>query len=166
MMLRKARMFVLLLAACFPAAAYPLGPGDAAPGFSLPDIHGGHTVSLAEFEGKVVYLDFWASWCGPCRKSLPLYEELNSRISGEKFAIIAVNLDEDPIDARRFLEAHPVTYTVVLDPAGKVAGQWRVPAMPSSYLIGPGQRVVRAWAGFKPSHLEEIEHEILAAIPP
>lgn len=164
--LSKLATLALALLAGFPAAGWSLGPGDTAPGFTLPDIEGGNAVALSVFKGKVVYLDFWASWCGPCRKSLPLYEELNSRLPGEHFEIVAINLDEQEGDARRFLETHPVSYTVLLDPEGSVAAQWGIPAMPSSFLIGPDLQIVRSWAGFRESHLEEIEREILAAISP
>jgi thiol-disulfide isomerase/thioredoxin len=124
----------------------------------------GRPVSLENFRGKVVYVDFWASWCGPCRKSLPLYEEMKEEFPSETFEIVAINLDEDRNDAVRFLEKHPVSYTILLDPAGTTASQWQIQAMPTSFLLGADGRVIRSWAGFYPSHMEEIQNEILAAL--
>lgn len=142
--------------------AYAVAPGDEAIGFGLPDFHSGKMVTLADYAGQLVYLDFWASWCGPCVKSFPYYEDLYGRFGGEAFTIIAVNLDENSSDALRFLDRHPVSFPVVLDPRGETAAQWRISTMPSSYLIGPDQRVLRAWVGFKASHTKEIEDEIRA----
>jgi thiol-disulfide isomerase/thioredoxin len=155
-------------AVCFigflPVTGISSAPGDAAPPFSLPTLDTAQEISLADFRGKVVYLDFWASWCGPCRKSLPLYEEMKEQFSPERFQIVAINLDEDRQDAVRFLEQHPVSYTVLLDPAGTTASQWQMQAMPTSFLLDGEGRVIKSWAGFYPSHLEDIENEIRAAL--
>ena len=88
-------------------------PGADAPDFSLPALETGGEISLEDFRGKVIYLDFWASWCGPCRKSLPLYEQMKKSFPPDRFEIIAINLDEDRNDAARFLEKHPVSYTML-----------------------------------------------------
>ena len=94
---------------------------DRAPAFSLPELETGNTVSLVQLQGEVVYVDFWASWCGPCRKSLPLYEQMAQELGGTGFRIVAINLDEEREDAERFLATRPVSYTVLLDPAGESA---------------------------------------------
>jgi thiol-disulfide isomerase/thioredoxin len=140
------------------------GLGDAAPGFSLPLLSGSGTINLGELRGYAVYVDFWASWCGPCRRSLPLYEALNQRLPSERFRLVAINLDERREDALLFLQDHPVTYDVAFDPTGESAATWNIKAMPSSFLVGPDGSVVREWAGFEPSHLEEIESEIWSII--
>jgi peroxiredoxin len=152
---------VLALAASVARAA---GPGDAAIGFSLPEYHSGEIISLDDYAGQVVYLDFWASWCAPCLKSFPYYDDLYRQIGRERFTIIAVNLDEDTEDARRFLERHPVGFPVAFDPSGKSAAGWRIAGMPSSFLIGTDQQVKRAWVGFRMSHTQEIEDEIRALL--
>jgi len=147
-----------------PAQGLPADPGKEAPGFQLTALKTGQVMSLAEFRGKVIYLDFWASWCGPCRKSLPLYEKMKSEFSPEKFQIVAINLDENRDDAVRFLDKHPVSYTVLLDPAGTAASLWQVRAMPTSFLLDIDGRVVQSWAGFYPSHLGEIEDAIRSTL--
>ncbi len=111
-----------------------------------------------------MYVDFWASWCGPCRKSLPLYEEMQASFPANSFRIIAINLDEEREDALHFMESHPVSYTVLLDPEGATASQWQIRVMPSSYLLDTNGVIVKAWAGFELSHIEEIENEIRALL--
>jgi thiol-disulfide isomerase/thioredoxin len=143
-----------------PGQAYP----DQAPGFSMPLLDGNGSVSLSELEGKTVYIDFWASWCGPCRQSLPLYEAMNQSLPQDKFHLVAINLDESRKDALRFLEQHPVSYTVGYDPEAISASSWGIRAMPSSFLIDPNGEIVKEWAGFQPSHMKEIEDEIRSLV--
>ena len=135
-------------------------PGESAAALELPLLSDGQLVSLSDFKGKIVYVDFWASWCGPCRRSLPLYEALYQRLDSDRFQILAVNLDEDKRDAERFLNRHPVSYPVLLDPDGNSAKAWSVLAMPSSYLIDSEGRLAYIYIGFEVSHMEKIEHDI------
>lgn len=133
---------------------------EPAPGFNLPLLSGSGSLSMDSLRGSVVYVDFWASWCGPCRQSLPLYDEMASRMPRESFNLVAINLDEHQEDATSFLETHPVSYVVLHDPAGVSAAEWQIKAMPSSFLVAQDGKIVREWAGFKKSHLKEIEDEI------
>src|SRR5262249_47538744 len=103
----RSTLFGLTLA--FAAAAAE--PGPPAPGFTAKTFEG-KQVSLADYRGKVVFVDFWASWCSPCRESLPLYDKLAADFGGDEFTVIAVNLDETAADAKKFMAEHPVKYTV------------------------------------------------------
>jgi peroxiredoxin len=85
---------------------------------------------------------------------------MKQSLPGENFELVAINLDEQREDAVRFLEKYPVSYTVLFDPEGKSATDWQIKAMPTSFLIDAQGNIVREWAGFQPSHLEEIENEI------
>lgn len=111
------------------------GDGPAAPAFSGRPLGGGDVLQLEEFRGKVVYLDFWASWCGPCRQSLPWMERLRRDLRPLGLEVIAVNVDEDPAEARRFLKRYPVSFPVIGDARGAIATRYDVRDMPSSYLI-------------------------------
>ena len=137
---------------------------DPAPGFSLPLLGGSGLISLSELEGKAVYIDFWASWCGPCRQSLPLYEVMNDSLPQDSFRLVAINLDESRDDALQFLKKHPVSYIVAFDPEGVSASSWGIKAMPSSFLVNQQGEIVKEWIGFHPSHIEEIEDEIHSLI--
>ncbi len=161
----RARLFLLAIAlpACF-ALAQAAQPGEAAPGFQLPQIDGSARLDLQEFRGRVTYVDFWASWCGPCRQSMPLYESLQAEFSREDFAIVAINVDEFQADAEQFLAAHPVSYTVLMDPSGDTASRWQIKVMPSSFLLDDKGKIIKAYAGFEPEHIETIRHDIQTLI--
>jgi cytochrome c biogenesis protein CcmG/thiol:disulfide interchange protein DsbE len=138
-----------VLALCLAAgAAGAIGVGDAAPGFSLPTA-GGQPIALENLRGQVVYVDFWASWCAPCRRSFPWMNELQQRYADRGFAIVAINVDKKRGDAERFLQANPARFTVVYDPEGATALAYDVPGMPSSYLIDRRGTVVDAEPGFR-----------------
>jgi thiol-disulfide isomerase/thioredoxin len=151
---------LLLLGWCAGNQGWALEPGEPAPSLVLPRLGQTGITQLEDFVGKVVYVDFWASWCGPCRQSLPLYESLHRNLAGNGFELLAVNLDENRDDAIRFLAEHPVSYPVLLDPSGESARRWAVKAMPSSYLIDADGRLAQVYYGFRPSHMERIEHAI------
>jgi cytochrome c biogenesis protein CcmG/thiol:disulfide interchange protein DsbE len=153
-------IWVLLLWLGFNPQAMATQPGEPAPALVLPLLGNDKEIRLSDFEGKIVYVDFWASWCGPCRQSLPLYEELYSRLPKDRFQILAVNLDEKLKDADSFLKRHPVSYPVLLDPSGNSARAWSVLAMPSSYLVDPDGKLIRIYVGFEASHIGNIEHDI------
>lgn len=145
-------------------AAYAAQPGEPAPILELPRLSDGETVRLSDFNGKITYVDFWASWCGPCRQSLPLYEAMNKRLPADRFQILAINLDENRRDAEAFLKRHPVSYEVLFDPEAHSARQWSVPAMPSSFLVDSHGRLAKIYIGFEPSHIGTIEHDIKALL--
>jgi thiol-disulfide isomerase/thioredoxin len=91
--------------------------GQSAPAVSLPQLSGAGEVSLESLQGKVVYLDFWASWCPPCRISFPILEQLRVELGPDGFEVLAINLDEVEADAQQFLSDTPVSYPVVRDAA-------------------------------------------------
>lgn len=149
---------IVLWAASFALSAAEIG--KPAPAFELPSIDGSASVRLEDFHGRLLLLDFWASWCQPCRESFPFYAKLREDLSGQKFEILAINLDEDSEDARDFLTRFPIDYPVALDPEGDVAALFQLKAMPMSYLIDTKGVVVGTHLGFRPSDMEEIRREI------
>lgn len=155
---RSLHLLVLWAGLSLPALA--IQPGELAPELNLPQLGNSEGIRLSDFSGKIVYVDFWASWCGPCRQSLPLYEALYHRLPADHFQILAVNLDEQTKDAENFLKRHPVSYPVLLDPAGNSARAWSVSAMPSSYLVDSNGKLAYIYIGFEASHIGKIEHDI------
>ena len=118
-------------------------------------------LSLAELQGKVVYLDFWASWCGPCRKSFPVLEQLRQQLGSQGFEVLAVNVDEFEADALQFLTELPVSYPVVRDGSGTTPKAYGILGMPTAYLIGRDGVVRLVHAGFKTSDVEKLRVEII-----
>lgn len=155
----------LLLIGSASAATPKIDVGDIAPDFDLPVFSDNNQhLSLASLRGKVVLLDFWASWCGPCRQSFPLYEKLRTEMPARDFTLLAVNLDEMEDGPRAFLAEHPVHYASLADPAGEVARAFGLVGMPSSFVIDR-EGVVRArHTGFKPQDIDALRKEIEALI--
>ena len=121
-----------------------------APAFDLPLIANGEgRLTLADLRGKVTYIDFWASWCGPCRLSLPALNSLQQAFAPEDFAVIAVSVDVVEEDALDFLVRYPVTYPVLIDTEGSVAKAFAVNGMPSGYLLDAQGVVHDVHVGFK-----------------
>jgi thiol-disulfide isomerase/thioredoxin len=161
----NARLGVAALAAVGVIAAAPIARsltnGDPAPACSASLLDGGRTVSLADYRGKVVYLDFWASWCGPCRESFPFMNELQRELAGKGLQILAVGVDKTPEDARRFLARYPAQFSVALDTAGACPAAFQLQGMPSSYIIDKGGAVRAVHAGFRSRDRVEIRQQLL-----
>lgn len=119
---------------------------------------------LNEAKGQVVYLDFWASWCGPCRKSFPWLNAMQAKYKDQNFQVISVNVDAVREEADKFLQALPAHFTVIFDPKGKVARQFKLKGMPSSYLINKQGEVVSAHVGFIDNKKAQYEQEIVQLI--
>jgi thiol-disulfide isomerase/thioredoxin len=161
-MIRFLALVGLALALCAPARA--LAPGEAAPALGLPTADGA-TVSLETLRGKLVYVDFWASWCGPCKRSFPWMAEMQRRYGERGFAVVAVNVDKKRADAERFLGVTPAAFTVVFDESGRTPAAWAVKSMPSSYLVDPSGRVLLVETGFRDERKDDIEARIREALP-
>lgn len=120
--------------------------------------------SLADYQGKVVYLDFWASWCGPCRKSFPWMNDMVDKYGEQGFEIIAVSVDEDPRDAVAFLDEYPANFTIVSDPQGTLAQRYEIIGMPTSFLFSREGELRFSHKGFRrqdPAKLETAIAEVL-----
>lgn len=149
----------LLLALVF---APLIALAEPAPDFTLPGKEG--PVKLSALRGKVVYLDFWASWCGPCRQSFPWMNELQRLYGGQGFTVVAVNLDKERELAARFIEGTKPTFTIAYDAEGSVAESYRVQGMPSSYLIDVNGEIRSRHVGFREKDREDLEYQIRSLI--
>lgn len=125
--------------------------GQPAPAVSLPQLSGGGEVSLESLRGKVVYLDFWASWCGPCRISFPQLEQLRNELGAQGFEVLAISVDESESDALAFLATMPVSYPVVYDGEGASPQAYGLLGMPTGYLIDREGVVQHIHQGFRKS---------------
>jgi thiol-disulfide isomerase/thioredoxin len=114
--------------------------GSAAPDFVLTTLDGGEA-RLSDFGGKVVLINFWATWCGPCREEMPLFEEAQQQFGTENLVILAVNVQESPGTVRPFVERLALTYPIVMDTKGSVARRYQVRSYPTTYFIGRDGRV-------------------------
>ena len=124
--------------------------GDFAPNFSLPDLLKDNvTHTLEEKKNLLVYVDFWASWCAPCRLSMPALEKLYREFSIDGFHVLAINVDAIREDAIDFLKDFPVSYSVLADPEGRVSQLYNVMGMPSGYLINRKGKIVHSHIGFR-----------------
>ncbi len=130
------------------AAPVVVGEG-AAPGFSLLDTQG-KTVALADFKGKVVFIDFWATWCPPCRISMPEVEKLSAYFQGKAVQVLGLNLDENAESARRFVAKKGIPYPVLLAGGTDIANAYGVNGIPHFALIDRQGRLVNVWSGFSP----------------
>lgn len=130
--------FTLIIMFAFTAGLLCASPegtlkvGDSFPELSNFPLEGKVPKTL---KGKVIVVDFWASWCGPCRKSFPLMEELYQRFSGQGLVILAINEDKSRAAMSQFLEEHPVTFTVIRDSKKKLAAAVNVPGLPTTYIL-------------------------------
>jgi len=117
-------------------------------------------VKLSDYRGQIVYLDFWASWCQPCRKSFSWMNKMQSLYGKSGFKVIAINLDESKQKADKFLQQIPANFDVAYDPRGNTASSYKVKAMPSSYLIDKNGNVIHANLGFRGNDEEKLEARI------
>jgi thiol-disulfide isomerase/thioredoxin len=165
MNIRVAALLMVLL--FIPVHAIPArrtsGAPATAPPFSLPGRRG--TVTLASLAGSLVYVDFWASWCGPCRQSFPWMATLHERYAAKGLTVVAINLDKDRDAADAFLQEHPAPFLIAFDPSGRTAESFHVATMPSSYLVGPDGAILRTMAGFDAAEAGAVEQAIKEVLP-
>lgn len=160
-----------MLALCLTAASALAADKGIKVGDTFPD--------LAEFQlegklpdsmkGKVVIVDFWASWCGPCKESFPVMDELQAKYGKKGLVVLAVNLDENREQMDDFLKKHPATFTVVRDASKKLVSRASIKSMPTSFVVGPDGKVASVHKGFhgaetQKQYAKEIEGLIGTAV--
>jgi cytochrome c biogenesis protein CcmG/thiol:disulfide interchange protein DsbE len=133
--------------------------GDKAPDFQLPGIDG-QKVKLSDFKGQVVYVDFWATWCPPCRESFPWMESMHQRYQNLGLKIVAISLDQKSDLIKSFLKEHKAGFTILQDKEGNVAESYNVKGMPSSYLVDRKGNIRLKHAGFNDGDKAPLESQI------
>lgn len=129
-----------LVATLAGAAELKAWAGGPAPALALNDIDG-RAHRLSDYRGQVILVNFWATWCEPCREEMPSIQNLKEKLAGKPFAVLAVNLDEPESRIRRYLSQANVDFAVLLDPEGRAAKAWKARILPASFVIGPDGRV-------------------------
>jgi len=119
---------------------------------------------LAQYKGKVVYVDFWASWCVPCRKSFPWMNEMQTKYAKQSFTVLSVNLDAQQSLAKEFLAEVEANFPIFYDAKGKVAKAFKLKGMPSSFIVNKAGKIVSAHVGFTESKKIKYQQEIEALL--
>ena len=156
-------LLILLLSSVLLPGITARAVSGAAPDFSLQSRDGG-TVSLSEFRGQVVMINFWATWCGPCREEMPHLEALYQRYSALGFRLLGVNVEEDSENAEAWLEEMPVSFSILFDPENRVSELYDVIAMPSTVLVDRQGNIRFSHDGYQPGYENDYQTQIRALI--
>ncbi len=153
---------IVALSLLLPVTAMAASEGETAPLFTLPDIDADKpAISLESLRGKTVYVDFWASWCAPCLRSMPLINELYGKYRDQDFEVIAINVDDPIEDGQDFLLDNPLDYLIAADTDNTVLNEFGVTGMPTSFLIDKDGIIRMVHMGFRGNDIETIEAAVL-----
>lgn len=152
--------FILACLLIAPFKAYTAGIGEAAPAFSLKDMKG-DTVTLDSMKGKVVFLDFWATWCDPCREEFPELDALYKKYGKDEFEVIGISVDKSESNVAEFLKKRPVSFTILTNTKDGVAEAYSLPGMPTGFIIGKDGVIKYRHVGFSKAFLPVYEREII-----
>ena len=158
------KRIVILFSVVLASVAATAGPvSGPAPDFTLQMLGGGQ-MSLAEQKGNVVMVNFWATWCAPCRQEMPHLEALHQRYSSLGFTLLGVNVEEDSSGAQDWLAETPVSFPILFDPQSSVSELYDVIAMPSTVMIDRQGNLRYLHHGYKPGYEDEYQNQIRALI--
>lgn len=157
---RISYMFAAMLLATVAVAGSSSGP---APDFSLQSLDGS-TVRLSDLKGQVVLINFWATWCAPCREEMPLLDAIYQKYNRLGVELLGINVEDDASGARKYLNETPVTFPILFDPDGRVSKQYQVKAMPSTILVDRHGNVRHIHYGYKPGYENDYQDQIRALV--
>ena len=138
------------------------GQAKEAPDFSLRG--NSKIVRLSDYQGQVIYLDFWASWCKPCRQSFPFMNDIQKTYLSQGLKVIGINLDPERKDAQKFLKSTPSDFILAYDPKGITSAKYQVKELPTSFLIDRAGQIIYVHKGFKDTYKTNIEAKIIDAL--
>ena len=157
---RISYMFAAMLLATVAVAGSSSGP---APDFSLQSLDGS-TVRLSDLKGQVVLINFWATWCAPCREEMPLLDAIYQKYNRLGVELLGINVEDDASGARKYLNETPVTFPILFDADGRVSKQYQVKAMPSTILVDRHGNVRHIHYGYKPGYENDYQDQIRALV--
>jgi len=160
---RPKALRALLLAALIAAPAMAVAPSGPAPKFQLGSM-AGKTVNLDQFKGQVVMINFWASWCGPCRQEMPILEKLYGKYKPMGFTMVGINVEPDSQLAVNWLKETPVTFPILFDTKSEVSKLYKVAGMPSTVIIDRQGNLRWLHRGYKPGDENEYLDQIRALV--
>ncbi len=153
----------MTVAAMLMSIAIAGGSIGPAPDFSLTS-RDGSVVQLSSLKGNVVLINFWATWCAPCRQEMPLLDAIYQKYNHVGFEMLGINVENDAKGAERYLTETPVTFPILFDPTGKVSKQYNVKAMPSTVLVDRQGNVRHVHFGYKPGYENDYQDQIRALV--
>ncbi len=154
------RTFAIVALLASTTAFAEVKSGAHAPDFEKATLTG-QKLKLSALRGKVVLVDFWASWCEPCKKELPLLNKLAAKLRPQGIEIVAINIDDDRARAEAFVKEHGLTLTVVADIDKSIVGKYEPPKMPSSFVVDKSGVVRQVNDGFEPGDETKIERQLV-----
>lgn len=158
--------FVLsaLILLVLPFSAQAAQEGQSPPQCAATLAGSAEKLDFSTYKGKVVLIDFWATWCPPCKKSMPFLNGLRNERSKDGFEIIAINVDEDSEEVKQFLSKNPVDYIMAFDPKGDCPAKFDVKGMPSSYLVDKTGKIRKVHVGFRDEDQGMIREKVSALL--
>lgn len=153
-------LLALLVIAALATPSQAVNLGDPVPNLEGPSLQGPGKLSIEDLRGKVVYVDFWASWCGPCATALPVLDGFRDEFSRDDFEVFAINVDSNPKQGKTFLKKRPVRYPSLSDPKGAYPTLFGVETMPTSFLVDRKGVIRKVHYGFRKGDIEEIRQSI------
>jgi thiol-disulfide isomerase/thioredoxin len=144
-------------------ASVPLAAGAPAPGFQLDSLDG-KPVNLADYKGQVVMLNFWASWCGPCRQEMPILEQMHKQYHSKGFTLVGVNVEPDSRAALKWLKGMPVSFPILFDHESVASKLYEVQGMPNTVIIDRQGRVRFIHRGYQAGEENEYLDQIRSLI--
>lgn len=162
-MRHRSFLAAVLTLLCVATSALALESGARMPDIGLNDLRG-QAISAASLRGKVVVVDFWASWCAPCREEMPILQRLYNTYRAQGLVVVGVSVDREASNARTFVDRLGVTFPIIHDAQHQLAGRFAPPKMPSSYIIDRRGVVRHVHAGFRAPDAAVMEREIKALL--